>query len=536
MENSRPKAAVTCLEMLAVFTIALAVLSQFISPTPHVDEFFHVLAARSLVNDGTLLINDGGEPYTRAKAFTYAVAACYQLFDESWAWARLPSLLAGALLVTAVFGWLKHVAGRRAAWIGAFLLAMAPDVIGFSSMVRFYMPHALFVWLTMMCMYTLVTGQLSRAGRVVVGGLGLGCALMAAHLQMLTVIAALVVAVWGGTEFLGLLRRSSKDQHRRTIVWAVLLLTVGIPALFMALELTGTLAHMIHKFQTPRLWSMSHRYEFVYYHRFFSNQYPLLWAGFPFAAIVALSTRRRPAWFCLVVFVLAFAIHSLLPVKAARYLAYAWPCFFAVWAIALDGLLIWLHTRAKSVISQAFGEPFASRRWINHAIWVVLVFGLFSAAWSSPEYKQARKMLTGQSSGLYELQDWTTAAKTLKPIAKETGFVVCSAAPKAIYYLGRIDIELNVSQAAGREEFTPHRLSGKPVITTAQSIQRLIHEHPQGLIVIEANNFGARWFVPTDTALFIEAHTQPIELPDATGIKAFRWGQAEPVLSGTQAQ
>lgn len=536
MENSRPRLAVTCLEMLAVFAVALALMSLFISPTPHVDEFFHVLSARSLVENGTLILNDGGDPYTRARAYTYAVAACYTLFGESWASARLPSLLAGALLVTAVFGWLKRVAGRRAAWIGAFLLGMAPNVIGYSSMVRFYMPHTLFVWLTAVCVYVLVTGQLSRTGRLVVGGLGLGCGLMAAHLQTTTAIAALVVAVWAGTEFVGWLVRCDRDQRRRAVVWTVLIMTAGVPTVWLGLEFSGVLSHMIEKFQTPRLWSMSHRNEVAYYHRFFSDSYPLLWAGFPFAAVAALATRRRPAWFCLVVFVLAFVIHSLMPFKATRYLTYAWPCFFAVWAIALDGLLIWLYGRARSVVGQVFGEPFAARRWVGPAVWVFLAVGLVCAAWVSPEYKLARKMLTGESLGPYAREDWTTAAKILEPIARETGFVVSSVPAKAVYYLGRLDVGLSVSQAAGREEFARYGTIGRPVITTAESVQQLMREHPQGLIVIEAAQFGARWFVPTETALFIETHVQPIELPDATGIKAFRWGSGERVLSGTKAQ
>jgi hypothetical protein len=522
--------------MLLVFAIALAVMSQFISPTPHVDEFFHVLAAQSLVENGSLVINEGGEPYTRARAYTYAVAASYKLFDQSWASARLPSLLAGALLVTAMFGWLERVAGRRAAWIGAFLLALAPDVIGFSSMVRFYMPHTLFAWLTMVCVYALVTGQLSRTGRVVIGGLGLVCGLISAHLQTTTAIAALVVAMWMGTEFVGWLTRCNREQRRRAIVWVVLLFTAGIPTVWLGLELSGALAHMIEKLQTPRLWSMSHRNEITYYHRFFSNSYPLLWAGFPFAAVVAMATRRRPTWFCLVVFGSAIIIHSLMPFKATRYLAYAWPCLFGVWAIALDGLLIWLHAQAKSVIGQVFGEPYASRRLAGLAIGAFLLVGLASAAWVSPEYKLARKMLTGESLGPCDREDWAAAAKILEPIARETEFVVSSSGPKAVYFLGRHDIGLGVSQAGGREEFEPHRIMGGPVVTTPESIERLMKENPKGLIVTDAGHFGARWYIPRETAIYIETHTQPIELSETLRVKAFRWGPIEAVLSGTKTQ
>jgi len=534
MKQAQASLLMTVAEALVVFALALVVLSAFISPTPHVDEFYHVLAARSLVENGTLTINDGGGDYTRARAYTYAVAACYQLFGESFESARLPSVIAAALLVVAVFGWLHRVASRRAAWIGAFLLGMAPSVIGFSSMVRFYMPHTLFVWLTAVCVYALVVGGQSRSRRAALVLFGSCCALIAAHLQTTTAIAALVVSVWMGTEFVGWWTRAERAKRRRAAVWGVLICTVGIPAVWMGIEFSGALDHMIDKFQTPRLWSMSHRNEVVYYHRFFNENYPLLWAGFPFAALAALASRRRPAWFCLVVFCLAFAIHSLMPFKSTRYLSYAWPCFFAVWAIALDGLLVWLHGQAKAVIGQVFGEWSASSKAVGYGIGCFLIGGLAFAAMVSPSYKLSRKMLTGETLGPLAREDWSAVVETLKPIADETGFVVSSTPPKAVYYLDRIDVTLSVSQAAGREEFAIHRLTGRPVITTAESVQRLMEEHANGLIVVESAHFGARWYVPRETALYIESHTQPIELPPESGVRAFRWTtHAEPVSGST---
>ena len=201
VDAPRSGIAVTGLQMLVVLGLSLVILSRFISPTPQFDEFYHVLAAQSLLSDGTLKINEGGADYTRARAYTYAVAACYWALGESWASARLPSLICGALLVTACFGWLQRVATTRAAWIGAFLMMLSPGIIGYSSMVRFYIPHALFVWLSAVCAYVFVTGKLSVKSRLAVVVLGMGCAAMATHLQVTTSIAALIVTVWAGMVF-----------------------------------------------------------------------------------------------------------------------------------------------------------------------------------------------------------------------------------------------------------------------------------------------------------------------------------------------
>ena len=521
------------LESLIVFALALALLSVVISPTPYIDEYNHVLAARSYLADGTLSFN-GGEPYTRARLYTLAVAGCFSLFGESWAAARLPSLVAGACLVLSVFGWLHRVVGRRAAWLGAGLLVFAPNIIAMSSMVRFYMPHMLFVWLAWVCAYGFIVGHLGWIGRIGVLLSGAGCALMAAHLQTTTSVAALAVAVWAMTVFIGYLMHGEPKQRQKAVMWLVIGLLVCAPLFWLGLEYSGAMAHMKLKMNTPRLWTEPHRYEVQYYHRFFNETYPLLWAAFPLAAVVALGRRRRPAWFCLVLFGTAFVAQSLLPYKGKRYLSYAWPCFFAVWAIGLDGLWVWLRAQAQAVVEQVFSPTMASRRWVGGVLGLGLAGSIGFAGMVAPEYKLGRQMLTGQTLGPLAHEDWTTAAKTLMPIASQTGFVISSSPPKALYHLGRLDMSLSVSQAQERPEFAIHPKMGKPVITTAESLQQVMADHPAGLIVLESSHFGDPYFVPTQTALFIQAHTQPIDLPETLGVMAFQWGINQP-LSGPHA-
>jgi 4-amino-4-deoxy-L-arabinose transferase-like glycosyltransferase len=524
----------TWVESLIVLGAALWILSIVLSPRPYVDEYYHVLAARSLLDNGTLSIN-GGEPYTRARAYTYAVAACYRWFGESWASGRLPSLLAGGLLVMSVFAWLHRTAGRRAAWLGAAMLVFAPHVLTYSAMIRFYMPHMLFVWLSWVCAYGFIAGQGGRASRLLWLLAGLACALIAAHLQTTTAIAALAVGVWALSVYLGYLMRCDAGQRRKAVVWFGVLLVIAVPVFLVGLKLTGAQELMSEKLNTTRAWTEAHRYEYQYYHRFFNEYYPLLWAVFPVIAVIALATRRRPAWFCLVLFGTAFIVHSLMATKGKRYLSYAWPCFFAVWAIGLDGLLTWLRAQAQAVVGQVFSERTASRRWVGVAIGCFLAAAVLFAALVAPSYKYGRKMLTGEMLGPLATADWFLAAQTLKPIADETGYVVSSSQPKALYHLGRLDLGLSVSQSQGRPEFAVHPKMGRPVITSADSLKRVMSEHPAGLIVIEAGHLGSRFYVPAETALYIQEHLQPIDLADTPGVKAFRWGPVGKTLSGAES-
>lgn len=514
-------------ESLAVLAVALGAFSLVQNSTPYIDEYYHVLAARSLVHDGTLFLYDGAEPYTRAKAYTYAVAACYRWFGESWASGRLPSLLCGGLLVMSVFAWLHRTVGRRAAWLGGGLLLFAPHIIGFSSMVRFYTTHMLFVWLAWVCAYGFIGGGLGRAGKAAVLLVGTACALIAAHMQTTTSIAALAIGVWAGSLLVAYLMHSPSGQGRKALLSVGALLVVGIPVFILGLKLTGAWDHMAVKLNTSRPWTEGTRDQFQYYHRFFSNTYPMLWAAFPFIVVMALVHRRRPAWFCLSLFGSAFVVHSLMPIKGERYLCYAWPCFFAVWAIGLDGLLVWIGDRARAVIGDVFSQRTASRRWVGTAIGCFLAGSLVFAWFVTPSLKLGRKMLTGSEQGPLANEDWATATQTLKPIADQTRFVLSSSPPKAIYHLGRLDLGLSVSQAQERPEFAVHDKLNRPIIYSADALSKVMAEHPEGLIVIETSHFGAGFFVPRATAQFIQANTQPIELPEGTGIKAFRWPVAE---------
>ncbi len=524
MSESRTNTSRVWIESLIVLGLALFLLSRVLSPTHYIDEYYHVLAAQSYLEDGTLLLHDGGEPYTRARGYTYAVAYCYQWFGESWATGRLPSLLAGGLLVMSVFAWLHRTVGRRAAWIGAGLLVFAPAIINVSAMIRFYSAHMLFIWLAWVCAYGFIVGKMGPVRRSMLLVAGTTCALIATHLQTTTSIAALSIACWALTLFIGYLLHSQPKQARKAMFGLGLLILIGTPLFILALVLTGAWEHMAEKLTAARPWTEASRFQVQYYHRFFNEEMPLLWSAFPFIAVVALATRRRPAWFCLALFGSAFLVHSMLPVKGKRYLSYAWPCFFAIWAIGLDGLLAWLRVLIGDIVGQTFSKQAAARRWVGVAASCFLIVSLLFAWLAAPSYKLGRKMMTGDELGPLDHEDWAAAAETLEPIVDQTGFVLASAPPKAIYHLGRMDMGLSYSQAQYRPEFAIRANLNRPVIYSAQAMEQVMAEHPAGLIVVDAGHLGKKFFIPPETALYIETHTQPIDIPDSTRVKAFRWG------------
>src|SRR5438128_1338635 len=95
---------------LAVFAVALVVRLIGLHHTPYVDELNHVMAAHSLLARGAMELTPGGEPYTRARLFTYLIAALFRVFGESLVVARMPAVIAGATIVAVLFVWVRSVA------------------------------------------------------------------------------------------------------------------------------------------------------------------------------------------------------------------------------------------------------------------------------------------------------------------------------------------------------------------------------------------------------------------------------------------
>lgn len=190
---------------IAVIALALR-LAHLQSATPVYDEFYHLLAAQSLLLDGSFSVAAG--EYLRASLFTRLVAMSLSVFGDGLAAGRVPAVLAGTLWVVAVFAWTRHVAGSGAAWAAGLLLAFDPGAIHLSQWVRFYTLHGLLVWLGAISVYRLFSGPLSptRAALIAAGGLTafmLGLALLPSAL-----IAAVAVAVWAGAVSLPRLYRA----------------------------------------------------------------------------------------------------------------------------------------------------------------------------------------------------------------------------------------------------------------------------------------------------------------------------------------
>lgn len=526
-------------EVLLIALLALGVRTVQLDHTPFVDELNHVLAARSLVEEGEMRLPGGGD-YGRARLFTYSVAGLFRLFGESLVVARIPAVLAGVALVTALFVWLRRNAGAPAAWIGALLFCFYPESIYLSQLSRFYTMQALFLWIGATRIYLIVREPESPRNWIRGGIVAVACLLLSVHFQILSMIGAACVAVWAGVALAPWIVTRVRHSPRRPLLIGALLMAAALAVLLLARRI-DTIAGLWNFYRhRADLWAMGSGNDPRFYHWLLLGLYPTIWPLFPFLAIFAILRRPRPASFLVTVFALALFIQSGASWKAERYLFYAMPCFFGAVGIGLAELISVVAGRWAEGIRVLAGRrsvPLpAGRTATVLAAGTLLLAGLWNdaapIAWRMLTVKDADWNLPQIYRGE---PDWMAAEPAVRPFLDEGAVLVGSSALKALWAWGRVDYILNrdrlndVGRKGPRDEMANWWKVERPVFSEVSSLERVVGEHPLGMVVIEHGPWRKSWGTLPVVADWLETNLRPLPLAPEWRLHGFYWDRrAEP--------
>lgn len=516
---------------LAVFAIALVARLIGLHHTPYVDELNHVMAAHSLLTRGTLEITPGGEPYTRARLFTWLVAGLFRVFGQSLAVARIPAVIAGAALVTALFVWVRSVAGRGAAWTAALLFCFQPESIYLSQLARFYTLQALCFFVGAALIYEIVTDRaLSLARKVLLGALAALLFVLALDFQIITIVGIAAVLAWAVAD------RARASLRRSQLLLAIAVAIIAIAVAVVAIR-HGAFARQLAMFNYVDQWAAANRHNLRYYHDLFLDQYATLWTLFPLLAVLAIYRNGRAALFALAPFVVAFVAHSLAAWKAERYLFSVMPMFFAVAGMglaegaarvrpAVEGALDWIAGRALS--------PRTRAACLALVIAFVSGFAIIGNGATSYTIKMFRESdADWQLAQLYRGQpDWNAAHPVLGPEADSAAILISSSELKSLYYLHRVDVLLSGDYLGDPRnpgpEFTIFRKLARPVVSTTASLQQLRACYATGLVIAEHGQWRTPWSIQSGVADYIETTMDKVKLPLPTRLIAYRWRTSVP--------
>jgi 4-amino-4-deoxy-L-arabinose transferase-like glycosyltransferase len=509
----------------AVTAVALAVRLIHLDTPPFVDELFHVLAAKSYLADGTLEIADGSRPYVRARLYTMLVAGMFAWFGEGLVQARIPAVVAGALLVGVVYMWVHSVAGRWPAVISSLLFCFQPGALSLSQIGRFYTLATLFLWLGFLAVYHVATRRppIRRAAASLLAGLV--CFLLAIHLHPISVVGIGAGAIWlvvySGRDVLRWMRRDWRHLALSGLGLAAVL------AVALALGAGDRVAGYWNLFSHTDYWAASSRDNVRFYANILRREYGPLWVAFPALCTVAVLWKPRPALFVLSIFIIAFTVQSLAAWKTDRYLFYAMPAFFILCGIGLVRFVGWSHMAFREAAGRLTA---ASRPVVSLAFGLVCVLTIGLVMDAAGASRRAVWMLTREAPDRpnpFPAADWQGAAPMLRRLLRESDVLIASPDLKALYFLERLEYDLFADHlyqdGEFLPEFTPHRSTGIPVVRRAESLARLAGCHASGLVVAEAAHWRVDYAVPAEAVEWIEANLERVALPERHRLVAYRW-------------
>jgi hypothetical protein len=513
---------------LVWFAITGFLYSINLDRLPHPDEYYHILAAQGLLETGEPRIAEG--LYTRVFLHTWLVSKSFALFGESFATARLPSLLAMAGLVALLFAWLRREAGLPAAWIGAGLFAVSPFAVDIAQFCRFYALQALTFFAAAAFVFAAVAAppgaRPRRLGLLLLGGLPM---LLAIYLQPTTLFGCVGLGLWA-VAAIGLPWLGDRAVPRRRK-----LLTVGgLGLVALAVLATAAASGVLHDFwrqyRSAPLFNEQSSDRFWYYHAWYSLLYPSLWPVTGVLALLAVVRRPLPASMALSVFAVGFLLNSFAASKSLRYIAYAQPFLFVLWGIGLAafwprlaGFAASLRDALEDRLLPAGLDP---GRWLAAALTgsAVLFLVLANPAWLRTA------MLLGDVTVPPEepRANWPAAREALAPWLERADVVVTTEELGHLYFLGRYDVRFSPSKLgelhkAERREFGIDFRTGRPVIGSKETLERILACYPVGVIVGPAAHWGRPELINGELAALIAARARPLPLPPGSHLRAYAW-------------
>lgn len=502
---------------LLLAAAVLALHAPLLSAPARHDELYHLLAARGLLETGEPRIADG--LYVRGYAYTRLAAWAMALFGDHLAAARLPALVAAALVPASLFLWLQRAgAGAGAALGAAALLATSPFLMEISAFARFYSLQVLAVFAG-----AVAIERAQAEARPLLALPALPAFALALHLHPASVFVLAGLVPWGAwvlwPHLSGRLRPVLLLAGVAVLLAVVLLVPVR-EAVVGAWRLYRTAQPFQERF-ADAVW---------FYHAWYQLYYPAFWTLTPLLVVPALRRGPGPAFFALCLFASAFVLASFAAAKGTRYLAAAQPFLFALWALGLAAAADLLRPLAARLPERIHALPplLAPRRLLPLALAGCLLLQPF---WVRSAALLAHVPLPFEVPD----PDWERAAAVLRPWAERAEVVVSAVDVYALAHLGRHDIGFEASKYGELRDQpeTPLRRdprTGRPVAGDPAVLERILGCYRSGLFVAEAAQFANSGILPPGTRAVLERHARALADLQGSGLVAYVWERRRPEL------
>lgn len=494
------------------------------SHLPYIDELYHVLAARSWNAEGTLRIGDG--EYRRAALYTITLAQAFSAFGESLFVGRVFSTVVAGLWLLAFFFWLRLHAGRPVAWIAVVLFSVMPESMILFHFIRFYAWHGLFFFLGAIGCYSLMHYRgppVRTAAIAAASALALGVAF---RLHLVSVIGLLALFAWAlvelGPRAIDRIRAEQRLQWVAGMVALLLLIAVALAVEF------GVVSRLIADYR----WSSHHndpqRNNFLFYHSRYLDLFPVLWGLFPLAGVLAIRWRPRLGVFCTCVFAVAFILQSFGAMKAERYLHYMMPFFFTLWAIVIVETVPWVRRWVAEATARVLDGVWL-RPLRPAAEWACVLAIAGFLVGTTPALKMTFDIMRDWPASKSSPRiAWRDARDFLQPWVDRASVIMTTVGVATFYYFGDYDYQFGkgVPETDSGSEFGIDQRTGRPVISSAESLQFVLSCYPSGLFITEPTLWrNPKFGVSDEAADLLESYAEEIPVPEEWAMRVFAWNR-----------
>lgn len=492
---------------LALFIAALGVRLLAAQQQPvWTDELYHVLAGSSLHNGHGLQIYEG--VYERDPMFTWIVSNLAPYFTWNLFVPRLPAVVAGALLVAIVFAWLRFRSDWIAALAAAIFLCLSEIAVQQSAYVRFYSIHGLFFWLAAISAYDLFSAP-GLGRRIGIGATGAVSALIALHLQPITIFGLAAIAVWGGWAYF----RSGAVSKRTNAILLWGLGLAAVVAILVGLLRPDVMVRAVWEFTHSEQWNKKLSRDVLYYVKYMILQYPLMISGFGVAAVLAYRERPSLTVLCLCIVLISGTALSVAGMKSPRYFLFAMPFVFTVCGL---GLSAGWRLLVRSLPAGQAGQGRA-RRWF----WPALVgFSMVAALIVSPGFVVTIASSLGGLKRAVAARSFLFAAPADEPWQSQRAKVAAALSGRSVIltteefrtlrYFGAYDIAIvpSYGDEIGKKEFVLDKRTGRPHISTLRNIEFVYSCYPTGALMLSSDQWPATGDLDPDIQTFLDQHAR----------------------------
>lgn len=481
---------------------------------PEYDELLHVIAAQGIHDTSEPIIADGH--YPRARLFTQLIAFVTDgSGDSELILARLPAMLAGALLVALLGAWVSGKSGLIAGLATAGTLAILPDTVYLSVLVRFYTLHALL----MIIMLILIFEALAPARKTHTALILLVFSALSFTIGFQLHVLSQVTALAGASATVALLVNDNRNKLKLLLkqypaIIAIFLVAIGVITFFLFYKLN---IHEKLRGVTPA-WSISKADDIFFYVKNFTTRLPLFWPLFPVLLVLAFFDNRRITLFFAVVVFVSLIISSVASQKATRYVYHIAPSIAVIYGIGLNAALKHFVDFVGFKLSLKYST----------SILIALVVAS-SCLLNSIEIQRAIKLVTGKGTldrtlAVMSEPDWTLASSQLSEYLITATQVVVSSGVKSLFAYGRYDYELSrtvIEDTVSKTEFGYDARTGKFVVSTPESMELIFAMEGTTLIILENRMLNKTYSAPSETVAIINNKCSSLVIPASSQLSAW---------------